>query len=884
MSDIENLRVEYRANPLAVASDRPRFSWELSGTAGDPQPSSFRLRVESEGSPVWDSGSQVGGAAGLVEYEGSPLPAGSVVDWTVEVTDTDGATAHAASRFETAPAPSAWDDADWITLRRTQYQHDDFRPAPHLRTRIPGRDGVTRARLHVTAGGVFEPWANGRRLDRSSLLPGWTDYARRVAFHSYDITDEFLDARDVIVGAILADGWYAGGVGPFHKRSFWGKHPVLKALIVIDHADGTRETLTTDETWEAAFGAIQSADLLQGEVIDARKALVDWSRESGGWDHASVEAGPAGAVVPAWMHGASAVAEFAPIAQTEPEPGTIVVDFGQNLAGHVRLRVTGRPGTIIRIRHAEVLGDDGGIYTENLRGARATDSFILSGDTDEFEPSFTYHGYRYAEITGMPRDATWQITSIAISSLQALTGELDTGNELVNKIQQNTLWSMRSNFIEVPTDCPSRDERTGWTGDAQIFAKTAMLNADLGAFYSKWLDDIDDTRMENGALPDIAPAVVMDWAREGSSGYAEAGIIVPWAVYEEYGDRRVLEQFFEPATRWVDYVLERSPDLVWRENRNTDYGDWLAPVETRKDLTATAYFARSAQLVSWYAEVLGRDDEATTYRDLHARIAQAFREAFVDDDGTVPEGTQTALVLALRFDLLLPHQRQSAFDQLAADITERRHLTTGFLAVAQLLPLLSEFGRSDLAYALLLREEYPSWGYSIQHGATTLWERWDGWRPETGFRDPLMNSFNHFAVGCVGEWLYGELAGVRSTAPGWAGVRVAPQLNKTIGRARARIHTIRGWVTADWRLDGDDVFLNVQMPPGVPCEIVLAAVDVVELPVGVGASDAPAASIETDQETSTIRFASGARSFRARVVGTWSPNGTLVSAAVAVPV
>lgn len=876
MFEIRNLRVEYQKDPLAVGTSRPRFSWELASDAAAGSPSRFRVVVMQNGTIMWDTGARAGGSVGLLDYDGEPLPEGSSFQWSVEVTDADGGAARASAVFETAPDPADWNAAEWITLRRTQYQHDDFRPTPHLRTTVPGRPGVTRARLHITAGGLFEPWVNGKRLDRSSLLPGWTDYNRRVPFHTYDITAEFDEGGDVVLGAILADGWYAGGVGPFHKRAFWGKHPVLRAIVVIDHQDGRRDIRGTDESWEAEFGPIQAADLLQGEVIDARRPLGDWSLGQGKWRRVTIESGPAGVLVPARIRGAAPVAEFAPVSQHQSDPGSVVVDFGQNLAGHVRLHVTGEPGTMIRVRHAEMLSDSGSIYTDNLRGARATDTFILSGSSDVFEPRFTYHGFRYAEITGLPPGATWKVAALAVSSIATMTGELETGHPLVNRLQHNIQWSMFSNFLEVPTDCPSRDERTGWAGDAQIFARTAILNADLGAFFSKWLDDIDDTRMDNGAFPDIAPAVVMDWAREGSSGYAEAGIIVPWVMYEQYGDRRVLEQFFEPGEAWVAYILERSPDLIWRENRNTDYGDWLAPVETRKDLTATAYFARSAQLLARFAEVLGFTGKAAEYHELHKRIAAAFRAEFVSTDGTLNEPTQTAIVLALRFDLLLAEQKEAAFAELVADVEARGHLTTGFLAVAELLPLLSEYGRSDLSYELLLRTDYPSWGHSIEHGATTLWERWDGWRPETGFQDPLMNSFNHFAVGCVGEWLYGALVGVRPTEPGWARIRVAPQLNRSIGRARARLQTIRGRVEVAWHLEGDRVRLDVDVPPGTECEVLLPG-EAVSYERTMGKA-APADRRQLEHGHSSIVFAGGSRSFTSRLHGEWAANGTLLSA------
>ena len=881
MTVVAHLRVENRSEPLAIAEERPRFSWQLTSDRIGVTQRSYRIVVRHAQATLWDSGEVASRVTTGVEYSGPALPPGAALTWSVVVGVDGDEDASAESGFETAPDPTWWDAAEWVTLRRTQYQHDDHRPAPHLRTRIASPGDVSRARLHITAGGIFEPWVAGRRLDRSSLLPGWTDYRIRVPFHSYDVTEQFVAGDEVTVGAILADGWYSGGVGPFHKRNFWGKHPVLRAIVVIERADGEREIHGTDTSWTGAFGAIQSADLLQGEVIDARQALAGWSDDastaSAAWQPVTIEQGPAGRIVPAVIAGAAPIAEFAAVSITEPQPGSLVVDFGQNFAGHVRLAVAGHAGGIVRVRHAEVVAPDGTIYTENLRGARATDTFVLSGGDDVFEPSFTYHGFRYAEITGLPSaDAIAEITGVAVSSVAAMTGEFETGHPLVDQLQHNLQWSMFSNFIEVPTDCPSRDERTGWTGDAQIFAPTATFNADVAAFYTKWMDDIEDTRMANGALPDIAPAVVMDWAREGSSGYAEAGIIVPWVMYEAYGDERILERAYEGAAGWVRYIQERSPDLVWRENRNTDYGDWLAPVESPKDLTATAYFARSAQLLAGYARVLGRAEDERMYSALWADIASAFRAAFVNPDGTMPAGTQTAYTLALRFDLLEPGQRSTAARALAADIAERGSISTGFLAVAQIMPLLTEIGRSDLAYRLLFNDEYPSWGHPIRHGATTIWERWDGWRPEIGFQDPLMNSFNHFALGSVGEWLYGDVAGLRAAEPGYSHVRIEPQLNRILGRASASTESVRGRIAVAWELEGDVARLSIELPANVSGTVVLPSstvrVNGEELSTAEGV-----VGVDVEQGRSRIDVVSGRFIFEGPVTGEWDGDGTLVT-------
>jgi alpha-L-rhamnosidase len=870
---VNRLRVEYRDAPPAVEAERPRLSWQLSSTGRGVRQAAYRVTVSpgpgTDSVPLWDSGVVTSAETVGVEYAGPALEPLSGYTWSVVVTLESGEEVRSEpATFDNAPDAGAWDTAQWITLPRSKYYHDDHRPAPYLRRTLDVDRPVRRARVYATAGGVFQLWLNGSPVGTSTLAPGWTDYRFRVPYHVYDVTDALGESN--VLGAVLSDGWYSGNVGPFHKREFWGEVPVFRAMVVLDHADGSRTVTGTDGAWEGSFGPIQASDLLQGEYYDARLELGDWSATpatsgAGTWRSVAVEKGPQGRPVAALIDAAGPYAELAPVAVTEPVPGSYVVDLGQNLAGWIRLRASGPAGTIVRVRHAEVLNPDGTIYTDNLRGARATDTFVLSGGDDVLEPTFTFHGFRYAEVTGHPGplDAD-AVTGVALSSLTGFAGGIETGNALVDQLQHNIQWGMLSNFIEVPTDCPQRDERLGWTGDAQIFTPTALFNADLAGFMTKWMDDIDDTRMENGALPDIAPCVVLEWAREGSPGYADAGVVVPWATYHEYADRRIVERHLGAGLAWLEYIRSRNPGLVWREGRNNDYGDWLAPQETPKDLVATAYFARSAALVAEQAAVADRADDAAAARSLADAVAAAFREAFVESDGTVTAGTQTAYVLALAFDLLLPEQRDRAAKALAEEVERCGHVTTGFLAVSHLLPTLTGIGRTDLAYRLLLNEDYPSWGHHIKHGATTIWERWDGWRPETGFQDPWMNSFNHFALGSVGEWLYGHVGGIAAAAPGYARVRIAPLPGAGIDHAHAWHDTVRGRVDVRWSVTGREVTLDVEVPANVTAEVVVPGLAVTE--GGVPAADAPGITDVVEDGASTrLVTGSGRYEFRAAV-------------------
>lgn len=874
MTSVVNLRVNAQHEPLAI-SGRPRFSWQLRGDRRNTVQRSYRVTVarvlpDHTETALWDSGTYTSTSSTDNSMPAGLLQPGSRYAWTVEVaTDlTEDMPEIAGSTFETAVGDDVWRDADWITLRRDDFQNDDNRPIPYLRKQVTPRGAVAVARLHATAGGIYEAWISGEKLGASSLAPGWTDYDQRVAFHTFDVTSLIKAGEPTYLGAVVADGWYSGGVGPFHRREFWGKRPVFRAVLILDYEDGTREVISTGADWEGSFGAIRSADLLQGQVIDARQELRGWStgEHVTGWRAVDVQAGPTGRLVAGQIEPVRPIHEFPALSRTEPLAGGFVYDFGQNFAGHIRLTARGPAGTIVRVRHGEVLDDDGSLYVANLRGARATDTFILSGGDDVFEPRFTYHGFRYVEVTGIPGAAELEdIVGVAVSSATRDTGTLHTDNGLINQLVSNTRWSMRSNFVDVPTDCPSRDERAGWTGDGQVFAGAASWLADVQGFFAKWTDDILDAALPSGAITDIAPAKGLigrlSYTEDGSSGYAESILVVPWVVYERYGDSSLIEAAYDAAARWVEYVTSRTNDLVWRANRNTDYGDWLAPVETPKDLTATAYFNLAIWLMVRFSEVLGREKEALKYSRLFEKASAQFRRAFVNHDGTMPAGTQAAYTLALAFDLLLPQQRVVAAEALAADIEERGHLTAGFLSISRLLPVLTDIGRSDLAYMLVLREEYPSWGHEIAHGATTIWERWDGWRDGIGFQDPLMNSFNHYAFGSVTEWLFSALGGLSPSSPGFATARIAPQLHPAVTRAALNFESVRGPISVSWSVSGRHFECSIVIPPNVTADVELPATSLGEgeLPLSEVAG---VAGVASDAAGTSFKLGSGSYSFR----------------------
>lgn len=830
---IARMSVDEQATPLAVSRARPHFSWAFRNEERDSRQEWFRIRVVrrvpgGDDVEMWDSGRRHSDQQLAIPYDGAALPTASAFEWTLWAGLTRGRLVERRSTFETGPEPADWTHAAWITAPRAHALHEDRRPSPVLRHSFPVMAGLRRARWYATAGGLFQPWLNGHRLSESDFAPGWTDYAHRVPFHSYDLTEHLTPGENVI-GAVLADGWYSGFIGPFWKRDVWGPAPVLRGLVLLEYEDGRTEWIATDTRWRAAFGAIQASDLLHGEVYDRRKELGGWSDSSTSdgppWRDAVSAAGPEGVLVPAMVAAPSAVQELAPIAVTASEPGSVIVDFGQNLAGRVRLPLDGSAGTVVRIRHSEILDVDGQLYVDNLRSARATDTVILDGSGPfVYEPTFTYHGFRYAEITA-PEGSVDPLgaRAIALSSVPEIAGTFSTDIPLVNRLQQNIVWSMLSNTFEVPTDCPQRDERLGWAGDAQVFASTAMFNGALAPFYRKWMCDIADAQKPDGAFADIAPGKVLDFAESGAAGYADAGVSIPWNSYEAYGDAGILEDAIDGMLAWLDYIRRANPDLIWRDQRNSDYGDWLTTDDTDKILVATAHFARAAQIAAKSAAVVGREDDARYCADLHSRIAAAYRAEFGDRiDPSVR--TQTAAVFELEFNLVAPGARESHLQELVRRVEAAGHVTVGFLAIRYLLPLLTEAGRGDLAIDLLLREEPPSWGAQIARGLTTIGEHWSAWDADGKLLDPWMNSFNHVPLGAVGEWMYRSLGGLAASEPGYRSIRVAPIWDDPrVAGAECWHDSPYGPILVKWNRGPSNWTLLLDVPPGTTTEIAFPA-------------------------------------------------------------
>ncbi|MGA2231391.1 MAG: family 78 glycoside hydrolase catalytic domain [Tepidisphaeraceae bacterium] len=738
-------------------------------------------------------------------------------------------------------------------------------PGRYLRKSFTVKGPVAKARLYATALGVYEASINGKLVSDDQLAPGWTDYFKRVMVQTYDVTALLQPGQTNSVAALLGDGWFAGRVGWMGLAQYArvGDRPDFSAQLEITYADGTTDTIATDGTWKAGPGQVVGADQQLGEVQDARKAVA-W--DTAGFDdstwaaaavdkHANLELDPQlGPPVRRLM-------ELTP-KKISHIGDMIIVDFGQNMVGHVRLTGTGPAGATVQILHGEMLNPDGTVYNENLRQAISFDSFTFAGtgSPETFEPHFTFHGFRYAQITGYPGDLTADnIRGIVVGSDTPDTGHIVTSNADVNQLISNIRWGQRGNFLSVPTDCPQRDERMGWMGDAQVFSSTAVYNADVSGFFAKWMVDVDDGQTADGAFGVVSPRL----DTQTYPIWGDAGVIIPWVSYTAYGDKAFLEKNYDNMTRWVDHCQQQFPTLL----ESGGVGDNLSPLTARggplpargargpttgpagarggfgaggfagggrggfgggpnaTSVLDTAYFAHSAQICAKAAAILGKTDDAAKYDKLFHDIDDAFVKAYVHDDGSMVAGNQSTYVVALQFGLIPDRLRDGVAKHLTDDVTTRGHLSTGFVGVGYLNPALSAIGRTDLAYQLLLTDTYPSWLFPVKEGATTIWERWDGYTPDRGFQASSMNSFNHYSLGAVGKWLYNGAGGIVNDEehPGFKHFFLNPQMSTKFTSYKATFDSPYGVISSDWRIGNGQVTYDVIVPPNTTATLTLPA-------------------------------------------------------------
>ena len=836
-TEVKELVCEYQVNPMGIDIQKPRLSWQILSAEENVLQTAYEIKVTDQtakGRQLWTSGKVNADKSVNVVYEGPVLKSMQRVYWQVRIWDNNGkVTAWSAPAYWEMGIlePESW-KASWISIP-SESAEKGSKPSQYFRKDFSTGKKIKSARVYVTSLGLYQLFLNGKKVSTDLFTPGWTSYKNRIQYQTYDVTSMIQPKNSI--GAMVGDGWYRGNIGWGGQNNYYGNKLALLSQLQLNYTDGTSETIVTDESWKVATGPIVFSDIYNGETYDARKEMTGWANDGfndSSWEKVSILdhskkilIAPQGAVV-------KAIEEIKPIKLITTPKGETVFDMGQNMVGWVRLKVQGKKGDQVTLKFAEVLTKEGNFYLDNMRSAKVTDVYILKGEGEEiYEPHFTFHGFRFVQIEGPSQPSLDQITGIVIHSDMNPTGTFTCSEPLINQLQHNIQWGQKGNFLDVPTDCPQRDERLGWTGDAQVFSMTAAFNFNVAPFYTKWLGDVAADQLPNGVIPHVIPDVLKGGG--GSTAWADASIIVPWTNYLVYGDQRILEVQYPSMKAWVEYMKTRAgEDLLWTGDNH--FGDWLAFATTRsdypgatteKDLIATAYYSYSSGLLSKIAAIIGNKEDAKKYSELSGNIKKAFVNAFVTPSGRMVSHTQTAYSLALAFDLLPENLVPKAAAFLAEDVKKMGHLTTGFVGTPLLCKTLSANGYDELAFMLLNRKDYPSWLYPVTQGATTIWERWDGQKPDGSFQDVGMNSFNHYAYGAIGEWLYRHVAGLDldPEVPGYKHILLAPHTGGGLTNANAEFKSIYGNVKSAWKLDGNDFVYEVTVPANTTATVTLPA-------------------------------------------------------------
>lgn len=845
-----DLRVEY--GETVVDTETPRFSWTLNDTIRGASQTAYQVLVATSNglltekkADVWNSGKIASGQSVFIEYDGTSLEPGKRYFWCVRTWNATGDPTRFSNPqyFDVAMLEQAdnW-KATWIGAEESAAQADSLRPLSILlRKEFSLKKNVRTAKVYVTGLGSYQLFINGEKVSNDLLTPGWTDYPTRIMYQVYEVSD-LLRKGNNAAGITLGNMWYSSGLGWRGGQSY-SRGP-MKAMMQMEvqYVDGSTETVVTDDSWKWHFSPILENTLYHGEVYDARMEIEEWSEtglDEAGWSVVDTFGDP-GAILSAHVSPPIQVTrEIEPVEMAQLDNGNWVFDMGVNLTGGIRLKVEGDAGRKIEMRFAELLHPDGSVAQENLRSARATDVYIMKGgEAETWEPAFTYHGFRYVEISGLPADPdSTTVTGLNYHNAAPETGTFECSADIINKIQANIQNGQRSNMFSVPTDCPQRDERLGWMGDAQIFAATSCYNMDMSGFYAKWVRDIYDSQSEEGWVTDVNPAIVV--TDPAKPAWGDAYTVVPWEMYRFYRDTRLLETYYDGYKAWVEYMRNNTESdglYIYDRDGWGGYADWIAVVESPKQPISAAYYYYSTKLLARFAEILGKTEDAIEYSDLADAIRKAFNERYFEESKASYEGgTQTALLLPVNFSLTPSDLKSDVVETLHKDVADRGyHPSTGFLGTKYLLPTLSDYGYHEAAFRTATGTEYPSWGYMVVNGATSMWELWNS---DTEPPD-RMNSRNHFALGSCGEWYYSHLAGIRidEDAPGFKHSIIAPMPADELDWVKGSIVTPYGPLKSEWEKVPGRFTLNLQIPANTTATLQIPILSDVRIEVYEGGS------------------------------------------------
>jgi len=828
---ISHLSVDHVANPIGIGNTVPRFNWQITSGRRGVKQTAYEIKAWEEAKEIWNSGKVLSTQSVGLLYTGSPLAPGKKYAWRIRIWDDQGA----ASPWSTLSSwqmgllkPEDW-KAQWIS---PGYTEDTLRrPSPLLCKTFKTNKKIASATAFITTHGLYEAQINGRRVGDAWFTPGWTNYDKRLQYQAYDVTS-LLQKGDNVVGVTLGDGWYRGIFGQWNYHDNYGSDASLLFQLTIDYMDGTTDTVISDASWKSSTGPICYADLYNGEVYDARLEKKGWASQgySGkDWSNVAVKNFAHANLVATVSPPVKEQEHFHPTKIFTSPKGEQIIDFGQNMAGWVQFKVRGNAGDTIKLSHAEVLDKAGNFFTGNLREALAQDVYILQGGVEEqMKPHFTFHGFRYIKVEGYPGSIKPEdFEAVALYSDLPVTGSFTCSNAALNQLLHNITWSQKSNFLDIPTDCPQRSERLGWCGDVQIFARTAAFNMQVDNFFAKWLQDLNIDQGADGGMPNVIPNLpgrTLKRKPAGVAGWGDVATVLPWTLYQAYGDTAVLRQQYASMKAWVDYIRSVSKEYLWKAG---GYGDWLAPSPVTTDIPyiSQCWFSYSTQLLINVARILGKKDDVTTYTALLEKIKQAFLREYVTSGGRAISNTQTAYVLALYFDMLPDSLQKKAAERLVELIhVNRDHLSTGFLGSPFLLPVLTKYGYDSLAYTVLLQDTPPSWLYPVKMGATTIWEKWEALHPDG---TPDSSSFNHYSYGAVGDWLYRTVAGLDTfeDAPGYKHSRIRPHTGGGLTNASGELLTPYGKLSSHWRWDKNDILLDLEVPANTSATVYIPAED-----------------------------------------------------------
>ena len=810
-----DLRTEYRVNPIGLTAKVPRFSWKIESQEKETLQTAYEIHVTDEnGKLVWNSGKRVSDQSVLIPYEGEALASETLYTVQVSVADNHGNTESVEGTFETG----IFDNTEFKAQMITGDFPEEETACPVFGKTFVLDKKVKKARLYATAHGVYEVTLNGQTVGDCRMAPGWTSYHNRLQYQIYDVTE--MLAADNKIEITVGNGWYKGILGFYCQPNQYGTQVGAFAEIHVEYEDGSKEVIATDETWSVKTGEIRYSEIYMGETIDT--------------DAPEIAEGKA--VVKEFDKAVLTAQENEPVRITErisgkelitTPKGERLVDFGQIITGVVEVRVKGEKGQKIVIRHAEVLDKDGNFYPETLRQAKSIDTFICNGEEQIFRPHFTFHGFRYICVEGLEEFTADQFVACVTHSDMEKTGDFNCSNQKINQLQSNITWSQRDNFLDIPTDCPQRDERLGWTGDAQVFSWTATFNRNTALFYTKWMRDVAaESSLEKG-VPHVVPDILGQYS---ASAWSDVAVIVPWVVYQIYGDKGILEENWKCMHEWVDYIKNNCGENgLWQTG--FQYGDWLALDKeesadrtgaTDKYMIANAYYLYVTELVKETAEVIGKADEAAQYTELYETTLDAFQREYYTETGRIVSETQTGAILSLYFNLAREKDRKRILNTLLTNIANHKnHLATGFVGTPYICHTLSENGEHEMAATLFMKEDYPSWLYAVNMGATTIWERWNSIKPDGTFDESGMNSLNHYAYGSVGDWMYRKVAGLSQLEPGYKKFQVKPMFVKGIEEWGTEFESVYGKIVAKTSCKNGKIHVHVEVPANTTAVIIL---------------------------------------------------------------